>query len=134
MLRPSQTFQVVPSLPPRIAPLRELAYNLWWAWNLDAVDLFIRLDRDLWDQTFHNPVRMLRRDGHAVHEFGHGALRVDARATQRVVVVGEREAVREARHRERLEVVGDHEVAAGGEGGGLGAAVPGERAARRHFD
>jgi len=59
MLRPSQTFQVVPSLPPRIAPLRELAYNLWWAWNLDAVDLFIRLDRDLWDQTFHNPVRML---------------------------------------------------------------------------
>ena len=59
MLRPSQTFKVVPSLPPRIAPLRELAYNLWWAWNLDAVDLFIRLDRDLWDQTFHNPVRML---------------------------------------------------------------------------
>ncbi len=59
MLRPSQTFQVVPALPPRLAPLRELAYNLWWSWNLDAVDLFMRLDRDLWELTFHNPVRML---------------------------------------------------------------------------
>jgi len=59
MLRPVETFNVVPSLPARLAPLRELAYNLWWTWNLDAVDLFVRLDRDLWDQTFHNPVRML---------------------------------------------------------------------------
>jgi starch phosphorylase len=48
MLRPTRTFSVVPSLPPRLAPLRELAYNLWWTWNLDAIDLFRRLDRDLW--------------------------------------------------------------------------------------
>ncbi len=59
MIRPSQTFKVVPALPPRLAPLRELAYNLWWSWNLDAADLFIRLDSDLWEQSFHNPVRML---------------------------------------------------------------------------
>jgi len=59
MLRPSQTFTVVPSLPPRLAPLRDLAYNLWWSWNLDAVDLFRRLDRDLWETTGHNPVAML---------------------------------------------------------------------------
>ncbi len=59
MLRPTRTFTVVPSLPPRLAPLRELAYNLWWSWNLDVVDLFRRLDRDLWETTGHNPVAML---------------------------------------------------------------------------
>jgi glycogen phosphorylase len=59
MLRPYRTFTVVPSLPPRLAPLRELAYNLWWTWNLDAVDLFRRLDRDLWEESGHNPVLML---------------------------------------------------------------------------
>ncbi len=60
-MRPFRTFTVVPSLPPRIAPLTELAHNLWWSWNLDVVDLFRRLDRDLWEETGHNPVRMLGR-------------------------------------------------------------------------
>jgi starch phosphorylase len=59
MLRPYRTFTVVPSLPPRLSPLHELAYNLWWTWNLDAVDLFRRLDRDLWEDSGHNPVLML---------------------------------------------------------------------------
>ncbi len=59
MLRPYRTFNVVPSLPPRLIPLRELAYNLWWSWNLDAVDLIRRLDRDLWESSGHNPVLML---------------------------------------------------------------------------
>jgi starch phosphorylase len=59
MLRPYERFTVVPALPPRVAPLRELAYNLWWSWNLDAVDLFRRLDRDHWETAGHNPVLML---------------------------------------------------------------------------
>ncbi len=59
MLRPYRTYTVVPALPPRLAPLHELAYNLWWTWNLDAVDLFRRLDRDLWEESGHNPVLML---------------------------------------------------------------------------
>jgi len=59
MLRPYARFTVVPALPPRLAPLRELAYNLWWSWNLDAVDLFRRLDRDHWEVAGHNPVLML---------------------------------------------------------------------------
>ncbi len=59
MLRPYHTFTVVPSLPPPLTPLRELAYNLWWTWNLDAVDLFRRLGRDLWEESGHNPVLML---------------------------------------------------------------------------
>src|SRR4051812_33748642 len=54
-----RTFQVFPDLPPSLAPLLELARNLWWTWHPDAVDLFRRLDRDLWDQVYHNPIKLL---------------------------------------------------------------------------
>ncbi len=58
-MRPSHTFRVIPSLPARLERLRDLAYNLWWTWNHEAIDLFRRLDRDLWETTGHNPVLML---------------------------------------------------------------------------
>ncbi len=58
-MRPSHTFRVIPSLPASLERLRDLAYNLSWAWNHDAIDLFRRLDRDLWETTLHNPVLML---------------------------------------------------------------------------
>ncbi len=58
-MRPSHTFRVIPSLPPKLERLRELAYNLLWAWSHEAIDLFRRLDRDLWESTGHNPVLML---------------------------------------------------------------------------
>ncbi|MCP4634048.1 MAG: glycosyltransferase family 1 protein [candidate division Zixibacteria bacterium] len=53
------SFRVKASLPDELAALNELAYNLYWTWNHDAIELFRRLDRDLWDQTNHNPVKML---------------------------------------------------------------------------
>ena len=46
MLHPYKTFTVIPSLPPKLSPLRDLAYNLSWTWNLETVDLFRRLDRE----------------------------------------------------------------------------------------
>lgn len=58
-MRPSHTYRVVPSLPEKLERLRELAYNLWWCWNHEAIDLFRRLDRDLWETSGHNPVLML---------------------------------------------------------------------------
>jgi len=58
-MRPIRTFTVVPSLPPGLHFLREIAYNLFWAWDHEAIDLFRRLDRDLWEAVYHNPVRML---------------------------------------------------------------------------
>ncbi len=58
-MKPVHSFNVIPSLPPRLEPLRELAYNLRWAWNHDTIELFRRLDRDLWETTHHNPVLML---------------------------------------------------------------------------
>jgi len=59
VLHPHHTFAVVPSLPEELQPLHELAFNLWWTWNLDAIALFRRLDDELWESTCHNPVLML---------------------------------------------------------------------------
>ncbi|MDZ7953781.1 alpha-glucan family phosphorylase [Nostoc sp. DedQUE09] len=58
-MQPIRTFNVSPSLPPRLEPLRRLAYNLHWDWNVDTKDLFRRLDSDLWESSHHNPVLML---------------------------------------------------------------------------
>jgi starch phosphorylase len=52
-------FNVVPRLPERLAPLREIALNLRWTWDHDAIDLFRRIERDAWDATGHNPVRLI---------------------------------------------------------------------------
>jgi len=55
------SFDVRPSVPASLAALEKLAFNLLWCWDRDAIDLFRRLDEDLWDSTFHNPVLMLGR-------------------------------------------------------------------------
>ncbi|RTZ72042.1 MAG: alpha-glucan phosphorylase, partial [Candidatus Neomarinimicrobiota bacterium] len=51
---------VFPRLPERIHRLEELAYNLWWAWHPEAQSLFSRLDDILWEETNHNPVKLLQ--------------------------------------------------------------------------
>jgi glycogen phosphorylase len=47
-------------LPKRIEGLKPLAYNLWWSWTPEAREIFKVLDRSLWNETQHNPVRMLQ--------------------------------------------------------------------------
>ncbi len=59
MVKPIATVSVVPKLPKELERLRELAYNLRWSWHHDTINLFRRLDRDLWEQTDHNPVWLL---------------------------------------------------------------------------
>jgi starch phosphorylase len=54
------TYNVVPRLPVALEPMRELVYNLWWTWEPSARRLFRHIDIPLWDQTNHNPVRMLQ--------------------------------------------------------------------------
>ncbi len=54
-----RSFTAVVNLPPGIRRLRELAYNLWWTWNPDALELFTHLDPKLWEESGNNPVRML---------------------------------------------------------------------------
>ncbi|MGH7897905.1 MAG: alpha-glucan family phosphorylase, partial [Candidatus Binatia bacterium] len=46
-------------IPSRISRIEELAYNLWWSWNAEPRDLFESLDPALWDDTEHNPVKLL---------------------------------------------------------------------------
>jgi len=60
-MKPIRTFAVIPSLPPQLERLSDIARNLRWAWNHDAVALFRRLDESLWLESGHNPVLMLGR-------------------------------------------------------------------------
>jgi starch phosphorylase len=52
-------FHVQPNIPKELAPLGEIARNLWFSWNWEAVQLFIRLNPVLWEQAYQNPVHML---------------------------------------------------------------------------
>ncbi|MBN1865740.1 alpha-glucan family phosphorylase [Candidatus Sumerlaeota bacterium] len=52
-------FTVVPSLPESLKRLDELARNMYWCWDPEILALFVRLDRDLWNTTYHNPIKML---------------------------------------------------------------------------
>ena len=54
------TYNVIPTLPAALEPLREIVFNLWWTWEPSARRLFRHLDPDLWNRTNHNPVRMLQ--------------------------------------------------------------------------
>ncbi len=61
--RPLRTFTVLPHLPERLQGLHQLAYNLWWCWNHDAISLFRRIDEDLFVQLEHSPVKLLAQVG-----------------------------------------------------------------------
>lgn len=50
---------VQPVLPKALQPLKELAFNLWWSWNTDAVELFQSILPDQWEALDTNPVMVL---------------------------------------------------------------------------
>ncbi len=52
-------FHVLPNIPKELLPLKDLAMNLWFSWNWEAVQLFIRLNPVLWEKSYQNPVLML---------------------------------------------------------------------------
>jgi len=54
-----RNFTAVAHLPKKIRRLRELAYNIWWAWNPRVFDLFAPLDPKMWNEMANNPVKML---------------------------------------------------------------------------
>ena len=51
---------VNPQLPKRIEKLSEIANNLWWSWNTEYLRLFQKIDRDLWEESYKNPVKFLK--------------------------------------------------------------------------
>jgi starch phosphorylase len=54
-------FHVSPCLSERLCCLNDLSLNLRWSWDHPTIELFRRLDSDLWEQTNHNPWLMLGR-------------------------------------------------------------------------
>ncbi|MCO6487913.1 MAG: alpha-glucan family phosphorylase [Phaeodactylibacter sp.] len=46
-------------LPKELAPLHELANNLWWSWNKDAIELFRSIDPGNWKNNSYNPIAVL---------------------------------------------------------------------------
>jgi len=52
-------FAVLPKLPEKLEPLKEIANNLWWGWDHDAAALMVRIDRDLWELEGNNPLKVL---------------------------------------------------------------------------
>jgi len=58
-VKPVHVLNIAPSLPEKLLPALDLAYNLRWCWNHDVTDLYRRLDRELWEKIGMNPVLML---------------------------------------------------------------------------
>ena len=52
-------FKVVPYLPEKLQPLQKIAMNMWWVWNFEAIELFRRLDVELWREVDQNPLKLL---------------------------------------------------------------------------
>ena len=54
-----QLFNVSASIPKNLKFLEVLSRNLWWCWNLDAIELFKRIEPDLWKDAKSNPFELL---------------------------------------------------------------------------
>jgi phosphorylase/glycogen(starch) synthase len=50
---------VKPLISEELAPLHEIAMNLWWTWNYEARQLFESIDLKLWENCEHNPVAFI---------------------------------------------------------------------------
>jgi starch phosphorylase len=60
-IQPIREFLVRPALPPSLARLTQLAYNILWSWEPLIRAVFRRLDPALWRECGYNPVLMLGR-------------------------------------------------------------------------
>ncbi|KNY27004.1 alpha-glucan family phosphorylase [Pseudobacteroides cellulosolvens] len=52
--------KVTAVIPQKLNRLNDIAYNLWWSWNSDAIDLYREIDLALWEKLNKNPVRFLQ--------------------------------------------------------------------------
>ncbi len=51
--------KVTAVIPEQLKRLKDIAYNLWWSWNSEAIDLYREIDLALWEKLGKNPVRFL---------------------------------------------------------------------------
>lgn len=51
--------KVTAVIPEQLKRLKDIANNLWWSWNSEAIDLYREIDLVLWEKLNKNPVRFL---------------------------------------------------------------------------
>ena len=56
-----QLYNVAPLLPEPLEFLEQLAGNIWWCWHPEAIDLFMRIDHNLWRDVGGNAKAFLRK-------------------------------------------------------------------------
>ena len=56
-----RTVTVRSHIPTVLKPLDEMAHNLWFCWNQEALELFKSLDAKIWSEVQQNPVELLNR-------------------------------------------------------------------------
>ncbi len=61
MVKPLHSYIVTAKLPEKIEKLKELAYNFWWCWNSEAKEMFVRMNRNLWNEVNHSPVMLINK-------------------------------------------------------------------------
>ncbi len=54
-----RSFTILPALPDTLKDLEIIAGNMFWSWNPEFVELFKRVDSNLWSACGHNPVKLL---------------------------------------------------------------------------
>lgn len=54
-----RSFTVLPSVPDSLQNLKVIAKNMYWSWNSEFIELFRRIDANLWESCGHNPVKLL---------------------------------------------------------------------------
>ena len=54
-----RSFTVVPALQEPLADLEIIANNMFWTWNAEFVELFKRVDSNLWAASGHNPIKLI---------------------------------------------------------------------------
>jgi starch phosphorylase len=54
-----RSFTVVPALQDPLSELDTIARNMYWSWDSEFVELFKRVDSNMWSACGHNPVRLL---------------------------------------------------------------------------
>ena len=74
-IQPLREFLVRPAVPPSLARMPELAYNIVWSWEPTIRSLFRRLDPAVWKDSGYNPVIMLGRVSQATLERAAGDVR-----------------------------------------------------------
>lgn len=56
-----RTVTVKSHIPTLLKPLDEMAHNLWFCWNQEALNLYESLDPKIWEEVNQNPVELLNR-------------------------------------------------------------------------